>query len=97
MVNSASEQIKGTVSVSQYSSFMIEGSHFEEAVTPNGIKYYRAWVCCTMEDGVIEAIKDIQEMAIKSIIETTESFAPIMNKVQQTAGDAINKSIFDEH
>jgi hypothetical protein len=87
-VNEISNMMASSISVSQFSSFMIEGSH-TELDEQSGIKYYRGWVCCTIQDDIVKEIQAIQKEAFNSVIENTQAYAPMMKKIQDDVSNQI--------
>ncbi len=81
-VQEVTNRMQSTISIAQFSSFMIEGYHTEEAVR-NGITYDKGWVVCTIQDELVEAIQKIQEEAFQSVMETTRAYAPVMDEIQK--------------
>ncbi len=81
-INEISNNMQSSISVAQFSSFMIEGNHTEEEEL-NGIKYYHGWVCCTIQDDIVKAIQEIQKEAFETVISAAENYAPVMSKIQE--------------
>ena len=94
-IEEVSNSIKSAVSVTQFSSFMVEGKHTEECEL-NGIKFYKGWVCCTIGDDIVKAIQEIQKEAFETVIKGTENYSPVMDKIQEDTSMKLSEIMLDE-
>lgn len=95
LVEEIADKMESSISIAQFSSFMIEGFHTEPAVL-NGVPYYIGWVVCTIQDDLVDAIQDIQEEAFESVIKTTIAYAPVMQKIQEDSANMIVEQFKNE-
>lgn len=92
LVDEVYDKIQSSISVSQFSSFMIEGTHTEKDEL-NGIEYYKGYVCCTIQDEIVQSLQKIQKEAFESIISTAQAYAPIMEKIEAEAVKTMTDSL----
>ena len=74
-IEEISNTIESTMSITQFSSFMVEGEHAEENEL-NGIKYYKGWVCCTISEDIIKAIQDFHKEVFETVLRGIENNSP---------------------
>ncbi len=95
LVEEIADKMESSISIAQFSSFMIEGYHTQPAEI-NGVPYYIGWVCCTIQDDLVDAIQKIQEKAFESVIKTTIAYAPVMQQIQEDSAKMIVEAFRNE-
>ena len=90
IVEEVSNNMKSSISVAQFSSYMIEGNHTEKT-EESGISYYKGWVCCTIQDDIVKTIQEIQKEAFETVISATAAYAPILQKIQEDSSLKISE------
>lgn len=85
---------RSMLSITQFSSFIIEASHVEQVKGP--ITYFKAWVVGTIQDSIVEELKEIQKEAFNSMVNTTEQYNQVMNEIQSSMAKKMEESFLTE-
>lgn len=80
-----------SVTSTQFSSFKEEGTHVEESDDR-----YKAWVCYSMSDQVLEETRELQRVAFESLMEETEEYKEIMQRIQEVIAQQMEENIMSE-
>lgn len=80
-----------SVTSTQFSSFKEEAFYTEE-----NDGRYKAWVCYSMSDQVLEETQELQRKAFETLMEETEKYKELMKSIQESIADQLLTSIQEE-
>ncbi len=87
------KEFSATVSSTQFSSFMEEGTHVELVKDKD---HYQAWACYSMSDQILKETRDIQKKAFESLMAETEEYKAIMSSIQDIIANQMKENILSE-
>lgn len=80
-----------SITVTQFSSFKQEATHVEKVGNR-----YRAYVCYSMSDQILEETKKLQTAAFESLVKETEEYVEIIKKIQEVIANQMLQTIMND-
>lgn len=81
------------ITTTQFSSMKIIGKHAEKVKNED---YYKAWVCVSMTDAILEQTQKLQEEAFKNILELNPEYKQIIADINTEITRSIKDNISDK-
>lgn len=89
-IKNQTNEFAATISITQFSSTKVVGKHAEEV---DGGSRYKAWVCLSITDAILEQTRKLQEAAFQNILEMNPEYKQLMADINTALTKQIKENV----